>query len=186
MTQPFTPAVTATRAARVAWWSIALSLVVICIGVLLLREALVAAGDIDGSSWLAPLVDRADGATPSTLLSIVGGVVALVGLWLVVLALGRRVRTRLALSASPSMTIGIADAARLARSAAEDVDLVLTARASATRRRVKVTVTAYEGDEIIPAVEAAVTARLEPLAHPLAVKVVNHRVATLDDKVENR
>lgn len=186
MTQPFAPAVTATRAARVAWWSIALAIVVVCLGVLLLREALVAAGTIDGSSWLAPLIDRADGLQPSTVLSIVGGVVALLGLWLVVLALGRRVRTRLALSVSPGMTIGIADAARLARSAAEDVDLVLAAKASATRRRVTVTVSTYEGDEVVPSVQAAVTARLAPLAQPLAVKVVNHRVATLDDKVEAR
>jgi hypothetical protein len=186
MTQPFTPAVTATRAARVAWWSIALALLVICLGVLLVREALVAAGKVHGSAWLAPLIDRLDGLGPSTLLSIVGGVVALLGLWLIVLGLGRRVQTRLALSSSPSMTIGIADAARLAKSAAEDVDVVLSAKASATRRRVKVSVSTYEGDEVIPAIQAAVTARLEPLAQPLAVKVVNHHVATLDDEVENR
>ena len=109
---------------------------------------------------------------PSALVAVVGVVVALLGLWLVVVALGRRVRTRLDVTSSTGTTIGIGDAARLAASAADEVDRVLSARASATRRSVTVTVTTLEGDDVTDAVRAAVTERLAPLVQPLSVKVV--------------
>ena len=111
--------------------------------------------------------------------SVVGVVVALLGLWLVVVALGRRVRTRLDVTSSTGTTIGLDDAARLAASAADEVDRVLSARASASRRSVTVTVTTLEGDDVTDAVRAAVTERLAPLAQPLSVKVVSRVTAGL-------
>lgn len=175
----FAPAAPATRAGRVAWWSIALAVLLVALGVLVLREALVAAGTVDGEPWLAPVVDGTDGVEPSTLVSVVGVVLALLGLWLVVVALGRRVRTRLAVTSSAGTTTGIGDAARLAASAADDVDRVLSAKASATRRSVTVTVTTLEGDDVSDAVRAAVTDRLSPLVQPLAVRVVSRVTAGL-------
>lgn len=175
----FAPAAAATRAGRVAWWSIALAVLVVALGVLVLREALVAAGTVQGEPWLAPAVDSADGITPSPLVVVVGVVLAVLGLWLVGVALGRRVRTRLDVTSSTGTTIGIADAARLAASAADEVDRVLSARASATRRSVTVTVTTLEGDDVTEAVRAAVTERLAPLAQPLPVKVVGRTTAGL-------
>lgn len=175
----FAPAAAATRAGRVAWWSIALAVLVVALGVLVLREALVAAGTVQGEPWLAPAVDGADGITPSPLVVVAGVVLAVLGLWLVVVALGRRVRTRLDVTSSTGTTIGIADAARLAASAADEVDRVLSARASATRRSVTVTVTTLEGDDVTEAVRAAVTERLAPLAQPLPVKVVGRTTAGL-------
>ena len=106
-------------------------------------------------------------------------VVALLGVWLVVVALGRRVRTRLAVTSSTGTTIGIGDAARLAASAADEVDRVLSARAAATRRTVTVTVTTLEGDDVTDAVRAAVTERLAPLVQPLSIKVVGRVTAGL-------
>ena len=106
-------------------------------------------------------------------------VVALLGLWLVVVALGRRVRTRLAVTSSTGTTIGVNDAARLAASAADDVDRVLSARASATRKNVTVTVTTLEGDDVTEAVRSAVTERLSPLEQPLSVRVVSRVTAGL-------
>jgi hypothetical protein len=177
--QGFAPAAAATRAGRVAWWSIALAVVVVALGVLVVRDALVAADVVSGDPWLAPAVDQADGVGPSPLVAVVGVVVALLGVWLVVIALGRRVRTRLPVASSAGTTIGIGDAARLAASAADDVDAVLSARASASRRSVTVTVTALEGDDVTDAVRAAVTERLSPLAQPLSVRVVSRVAAGL-------
>lgn len=175
----FAPATAATRAGRVAWWSIALSVLLVVLGVLVLRDALVAAGAVDGEPWIAPLVDRLDEVAPSAVVTAVGVVLALLGLWLVVLALGRRVRTRLAVTSSAGTTVGIADAARLAASAADDVDRVMSARASATRRSVTVTVTTLEGDDVTDAVRAAVADRLSPLVQPLSVRVVSRQSAGL-------
>lgn len=167
----FQPAATATRAGRVGWWGVALALLLVLLGLVVVREALVAAGRVDGEPWLAPLVDRADGLEPSAVVAIVGAVLALLGLWLVVIALGRRVRTRVAVTSSAGTTIGLRDVARLAASAADDVDRVLSARASATRRAVTVTVTALEGDDVADTVRAAVAERLTPLVKPLPVRV---------------
>jgi len=175
----FAPAAAATRAGRVAWWSIALAVLLVALGVLVVREALVAAGRVDGEPWIAPFVDNLDGVAPSVLVSVVGVVVALLGLWLVVVALGRRVRTRLDVTSSTGTTLGLNDAARLAASAADDVDRVLSARASASRRAVTVTVTTLDGDDVTGAVRAAVTERLAPLAQPLSVKVVSRVTAGL-------
>lgn len=175
----FAPAATATRAGRVAWWSIALAVLLVALGILVVREALVAAGRVDGEPWLAPAVDGADGIAPSALVTVVGVVVALLGLWLVVVALGRRVRTRLDVTSATGTTLGISDAARLAASAADEVDRVLSARATATRRSVTVTVTTLEGDDVTEAVRAAVAERLAPLAEPLSVKVVGRVTAGL-------
>jgi len=177
--QTFTPAKDATRTARVGWLGVLLAVAVVVLGVLCVREALVADGRIDARPWLAPAVDDLDGVGPSVGLAVLGVVVALVGLWLVGLAFGRRPRTRLAVASAASgpgarsgVTIGVGDAARLARVAAADVDDVLEARASATRRRVTVTVTSHEGVDVRPQVEAAVREQLAPLAEPMAVKVV--------------
>ena len=109
----FAPAPAATRAGRVGWVGVVLALLVVALGVLVVRDALVIGGQIDGATWLVPVVDGADGLEPSTASTAVGVVVALLGLWLVFVALGRRVRTRLPLDV-PGATIGIADLARLA------------------------------------------------------------------------
>jgi hypothetical protein len=173
----FAPAATATRAGRVGWFSIVLAVLVVAVGVLVVRDALVAAGLVSGDPWVAPVVDSANGVGPSVLVTVVGVVLALVGLWLVAVALGRRVRTRLDVGSATGTTIGIADAARLAAAAADDVDRVVSARASATRRSVTVTVTVLEGDDVTDAVRAAVADRLSPLARPLSVRVQS-RVTT--------
>ncbi len=175
----FAPAAPATRAGRVGWWGVALAVVVVALGVLVVREALVAGGWISGEPWLAPAVDALDGVGPSVLVTVVGVLLALLGLWLVVSALAPRVRTRLPVTSSGGTTIGIRDAARLAAAAAEDVDRVLSARASASRRSVTVTVTVLEGDDVTDAVRAAVTDRLAPLVTPMSVRVASRVTAGL-------
>ncbi len=175
----FTPAPAATRAGRVAWWGIVLAVLTVALGVLVLREALVAADALGGTPWLAPAVDSVDGLGPSTALMVAGALVALLGVWLVAVAFGRRVRTRLPVTSSAGTTIGVNDLARLAAAAADDVDAVLSARASATRKSVTVTVTTLEGDDVAEAVRTAVHDRLEPLVHAPAVRVVTRVTAGL-------
>lgn len=174
----FAPAPPATRAARVGWIGVLLSLVLVALGVLLIRDALVIGGQIHGSTWLVPLVDDADGLEPSTASTAAGVLVALLGLWLMVTALGRRRRTRVPLDV-PGATIGIADLARLASSAAGDVPYVLSAHSSARRTSVSVSVTALEGDEVAADVQAAVQERLARLAVPVTVHVSTRRVEGL-------
>ena len=176
----FAPARDATRAARAGWLGIVLAVLVVTLGVLCVRDALVADGRVDGRPWLAPAVDGLDGLGPSVAVAAAGVVVALLGLWFVLQAFGRRTRTRLPVSAAGSgdgrpsgVTIGVVDAARLARVAALDVDDVLDARATANRRTVTVTVTVPPGTQVDEPVRAAVAAQLAPLSAPLAVKVVS-------------
>lgn len=174
----FAPAPPATRAGRVGWVGIVVAALVVALGVLVIRDALVLGGQIDGSTWLVPLVDATDGLEPSLALSAAGVVVALLGLWLVVVALGRRVRTRLPLDV-PGVSIGVADLARLATAAASDVPYVLSAHSSARRKAVYVTVTSLEGDDVEPDVRAVVQQRLARLATPVAVHVSNRHVTGL-------
>ncbi|GEL94831.1 DUF6286 domain-containing protein [Cellulomonas composti] len=172
------PAPPATRAGRVGWVGVVLAALVVALGVLVIRDALVIDGRIDGSTWLVPLVDSTDGVEPSPALTAIGCVVALLGLWLVVVALGRRVRNRLPLDV-PGASIGIADVARLAAAAAESVPYVLSAESSARRTSVKVTVTSLEGDDVADEVRALVEQRLARLATPMTVRVENRHVAGL-------
>ncbi|WP_426593589.1 DUF6286 domain-containing protein [Cellulomonas sp. McL0617] len=174
----FAPAPAATRAGRVGRFGVVLALLVVALGVVVIRDALVVGGQIEGSTWLIPVVDGADGIEPSTASTAVGVVVALIGLWLVLVALGRRVRTRVPLDV-PGATIGVADLARLASSAASDVPYVLSAHSSARRTSVSVSVTALEGDDVDDDVLAAVQQRLARLATPVAVHVSTRHVAGL-------
>ena len=177
----FAPAKEATRTARVGWLGILLAVLAVVLGVLCVREALVAKGTIQAKPWLARAADKFNGLAPSVGLAVLGVVVALIGLWLVVLAFGRRRRTRLALTfpgaetrARSGVTIGVGDAARLARVAAEDVDEVLWAKAKASRRNVTVTVTVPEMIRVEHQVRAAVERQLAPLSEPMAIKVVTN------------
>ncbi|MDC7123124.1 hypothetical protein OMK64_16455 [Cellulomonas fimi] len=174
----FAPARDASRSARAGVLGIVLAVLVVALGVACVREALVADGRIDGTPWLAPTVDRIDGLAPSVAVAAIGAAVALLGLWLVLQAFGRRRRTRLAVStagpgAPSGVTIGVVDAARLARVAALEVDDVLAARAMATRRTVTVTVTVPPGAQVVGQVQAAVARQLSPLSAPPSVKVVS-------------
>ncbi|WP_028045627.1 DUF6286 domain-containing protein [Cellulomonas sp. URHE0023] len=172
----FAPAPEATRAGRVGWVGVVLSILVIALGVVVIRDALVVGGYVDGETWLVPVIDGADGIEPSAATTAGGVVVALLGLWLVLVALGRRVRTRVPLDV-PGTTIGVADVARLASSAASDVPYVLSAQSSARRSSVSVKVTALEGDDVDADVLAAVQQRLAPLAKPVTVHVSTRHVA---------
>lgn len=146
-----------------------LAVLLVALGALLVREALVDGGAVGGSPWLPPAGAALDGTTPGAAAIAVGVVAALVGLWLVVVALRRRTRRTLAVGTSSYLSVR--DVARLAAGAARDVDGVLDASAEATRRRVVVRGRATSREGVEEPVRAAVAHQLSALTTPPAIVV---------------
>lgn len=139
-----------------------LAVLLLALGLLLLRDALVSAGALSGAAWLPAAAEALRGFAPATWLVPVGVALALVALWLIVTALRPRSRKTLPLTSSSGTYLHTRDVARLASGAARDVDGVLDATTSASRSTVKVSVTTTSGD-LKGAVTSAVTEALRPL-----------------------
>ena len=148
-----------------------LAVLLLALGALLLRDALVAAGAFAGSPWLPAAADALEGFAPVTWLIPAGIVVALIGLWLLVTALRPRSRKTLPLTSQTGVFLHTRDVARLASGAAGDVDGVLDASSTATRKKVFVAVHATADAGLRESVTAAVTERLAPLQSPPRVDV---------------
>lgn len=167
---PMRPAKSPTGAGPVGVVGPLLAVLLGGLGVVLLHDALVAAGAMTGS-WLQPATRSLVGVRPAGWMVPAGLVLALLGLWLLLTALRRRTRRTLALDSRTGAFIGTGDLARRASAAAQDVDGVLSASSSATRRTVTVQVTTT-GDASIPgAVRDSVTAGVSTLAAPPRVRV---------------
>lgn len=147
-----------------------LAVLLLALGVLLLRDALVAAGAFGGKQWLSAAVTGLQGFSAVWWLIPAGIVLALIGLWLVVTALRPRSRKTLSLTSQTGVFLHTRDIARLASGAAEDVDGVLHVASTATRRKVTVTVQATDAG-IQSAIANAVSERLAPLQSPPRVSV---------------
>lgn len=151
---------------------IILALQVVAVGVVAAQTALVASGVLSGNPWLTTAVTAVNGLSPAVWMLPVGIVVALLGLWLVITALKPRPRTGVALQATTGVFLRPRDLARLATSAADDVDGVQDARASATRTKVTVHVTTTGSeDTVADAVKNMVAQRLSALNKPVRVTV---------------
>lgn len=156
---------------------VVLALLVITLGVVAAQTALVAAGALTGSPWLTTSVTAVNGLSPAAWMLPGGIVVALVGLWLVITAVKPRPRTGVALQAATGVFLRPRDIARLAAAAADDVDGVQDARASATRTKVTVHVTTTGANDttaqggVADAVKTAVAGRLSALKKPVRVTV---------------
>lgn len=150
---------------------IVLSVVLLALGVVAVRDALLAAGALEGTPWVAGAIDAVDGWTPQVWIAVVGGVLVLLGLWLVVAALRPRPRTSLALRAETGVYLGRRDVDRVAANAASEVDGVLEAHATSSRRKIDVKVSVTGGSSTIERVTAAVEHALEPLEHAPKVRI---------------
>jgi hypothetical protein len=159
-----------TGAGRIGVVGPVLATVLIAIGVVLLHDAISAADDTPGRSWLAAIVEGLDGFTAEWWLVPAGVAVALIGVWLIVTALRPRSRKTLAVTSATGVFLHTRDIARLASAAADDVDGVLSANSVASRRTVTV---AVESDTagVADHVQRAVAQRLAALADPVKVKV---------------
>lgn len=151
-----------TGAGRIGVVGPVFAVLLLAVGLLLLRDAAVTAGALQGSAWLPAAAESLRGFAPATWLVPVGVVLALVALWLVVTAVRPRSRKTLPLTSSSGIYLHTRDVARLASGAARDVDGVLEASTTATRRSVKVAVTTTSEDQRA-VVTAAVTEALRPL-----------------------
>lgn len=162
---------TATPAA--APWAVLLALVVLALGVVGVRDALVAAGAFGGSSWTKNTANAIDGLTAHTWMIPAGIGLAVLGLWWLLAALKPRKRTEISLTGTPGAWMRPGDLARLVQPTVENVEGVVSASTSATRRTVtvKATTTARDPAQVRTAVTEAVGDRLSALRRAPRVKV---------------
>ena len=150
---------------------IVLALLLTALGVLAVREALVGFGVLTGTAWLSPAGRSVSGLTAAAWMVPVGAVLVLVGLWLLVGAVRPRPRTATTVTSETGVFVRPKDVSRLAQTAAEQVDGVLAADVSATRRAVRVRVRGTGAADVSENVRAAVSRRLSALDSPPTVNV---------------
>lgn len=161
-----------TGAAPASTWAVVLGLVVAAVGLLLLRDAAVAAGLLCGSALTTPLVDRISNVRAQAWFVPGGVVVILVGLWLVAAALRRRPRRDLPVGDSSLVWLTPSAVAAIARTSAAGVDGVVEARATAGRRAVRVTArTTTHDPDVTSRITTAVEQSLRGLAPVPRVRV---------------
>ncbi len=148
-----------------------LALLLTALGVVAVREALLASGVLTGTAWLAPAGRSVSGLAAASWMVPVGAVLVLLGLWLLVAALRPRPRTATTVTSETGVFLRPKDVSRLAQTAAEQVDGVLAADVSATRRAVRVRVRGTAAADVSENVRAAVSRRLSALDSPPTVNV---------------
>lgn len=141
------------------------------VGVVGVQAALVAAGVLNGTAWLTWVIQQVDGLAPAGWMLPVGVVLVLLGLWLLLTALRPRPRTAVALTAATGVFLKPRDLSRLAVAAADQVDGVQDAKATASRSKVSMQIVSTGGGNVADEVRAAVTERLEALEKPVKVTV---------------
>ena len=167
---PLPPAGLPTGAGTVGWLGPLLAVLLVGVAVLLGQDAWVRLNG-GSSTWLGSAVSGLDGLTPATWMVAVGVVVALVGLWLVLKAFGRRTRDSLALRGGSGAHLTTGDVARLVTGAAGQVDGVLDARTSATRRTATLSITTTGTPGTDTQARQAAERALSALASPPRVRV---------------
>ncbi len=160
---------------------LAVVVVAIGIGVVGVHDALVhwtRSGSWDlltvhGATWTGAAIHRVANLTPAPWMTFAGAALALVGLWLVVLALKPRRVRGVAITSSTYLWVEQSGVGRLAVAAAAQVPGVRSARGSAGRRKVAVTVEAVSGDsqQLATSVRDAIAARLAPLTRTPKITV---------------
>ena len=134
--QPLAAAKSPVGPGAIAALGLILAVGLLCLGAVGIHDALVPSGLVKGSSWIAATAAGLDGLSPAAWMVPAGLAVLAAGVWAMVTALRPRPRTAIALAARTGVFLRPRDVARLARTAAEDVDGVTSASASASRRTV--------------------------------------------------
>ena len=164
------PPVAAPAASGVA---VVLAVAVIGLGVVALRDVLIAAGAIAGVPWIVSALNYLDGLRVQNWTLVAGVGVAVLGVLLVGSAAKPRRRTHLPLSV-PGTWITARDIARLASSSARSITGVAAASAGGSGRKITLTVTVmagYDAALIKDAAHATVTKALAPMARLPRVRV---------------
>lgn len=169
-----------TGAPPATGWAVLLGLLVTAFGVLLLRDAAVLAGLLQGTAVTSTLVDKLRSGRPQDWYAVAGVLAALVGLWLVVAALRPRPRRDLPVGDRSLVWLTPAAVAAIAESAASGVDGVVRARATASRRSVRVLARTTSTDPAVSAsISEAVERSLGGLAQSPSVRVTTRAMGDL-------
>jgi hypothetical protein len=143
---------------------VALALLTTALGAVGIRDAVTHAGLVGGRPWLDAVIHGLDGLRPQWWGVPIGLFAAIVGLWLLLVAVRPRPRTSLAVQSRTGVVLPRRAVRRLAVRAALDVDGVLSARARVGRRRIDVTaVVTGEPSAVADDVQRAVEERLAVL-----------------------
>ncbi|WP_430785263.1 DUF6286 domain-containing protein [Actinoplanes sp. G11-F43] len=153
-------------------------------GAVTIREALTGFGIIGGAPLLPGIARTADNALTGAWPIPLGAALLLTGLGLIGTALRPRVRRTFTLTGRTGIFVTRRDVARIASDAAAEVDGVLAARSTVSRRRVVTTIHTL-GAEPAPAaaVREAIGARLQRLAEPPAVQVRTRVSRPVDGRI---
>lgn len=168
---PLQPAKTPVGLGAITYVGLLLALGVILLGVVGLQAGAAAAGLMRTRPWLTRAVEGVQGLRPLGWAPLVAVVLLIVGLWLLVIALRPRPKTGVPLDARTGVFLRPKDIASLAQDAADDIDGVTSADASASRGKVRVHVKSTSGTAVADAVQQAVTQRLAPLRNQVRVVV---------------
>lgn len=150
-----------------------LSLLLLALGVVAVRDGLVYAGALDGQPWVEAVSDHLDDQQPADWMLLAAAAALLVGIWLLTVALRPRPRNELQVRATTGVFLSTRSIRRIAIGAADRVDGVDTTSASASRSRITVHVTTWSEtpDQVGSAVTEEVTRRLQGLVKPPSVRV---------------
>jgi len=161
---------------QIAWIGQFFAILLIMVGVIGVREAVLAARWTSGSSWFDSVARRASsGFGQSAWLLSIGIVAVFIGIALVVSALRPRPKRTLALASETGVFLTRRGIQNYVHRCADDVDGVTAVRVDASRRRVVVRVTATDPESVGPAVDAAVSQALLALTIPPAVVIRTRR-----------
>jgi Family of unknown function (DUF6286) len=152
------------------------ALTLIGLGGIAVRDVLLDIGVISGRLYVDETLTYLDNRTSADWMVAAGVVAALVGLWLVTLAVRPRRRKELAVKAQTGVFLTNASVRRIAQAASSDVDGVDTSSVAASRSKVKIDVTTLTADpaEARSRVEEAVQRALSALIRPPTV-IINAR-----------
>ncbi|UZN03610.1 DUF6286 domain-containing protein [Cellulomonas sp. S1-8] len=164
----------------VGWVGVVLAVVVLGVAAVLLHDGLVALGALGGDPWVLTAADAVGRVEPTWQVALVGALLALAGLRLVVVALQRRRRPGIPLTAGGGQYLLGQDVARLASGAASQVDGVLDVKSTWGRRAVTVHATTDGGEEVDGRIHVAVVTRLDALTDAPRVVVRTRRSRTDD------
>ena len=145
-----------------------LAVLLAALGVLLIRDALIAFDVLPGTALLPASLDRLNGWTAEWWMVPAGVAAALLGLWLVETALRPRSRKTVPVTSATGLFLRTRDIARLASDAAEEVDGVVSATSTASRRAVTVAVRSTATAGIVDGVTDAVDRAAEHVGEAAA------------------
>lgn len=151
----------------------AMSVLLIALGAIGVREALVGVGWVGGEPWIADTVAAIDGSAPMPWTPFAGIAAGVVGIVLVVIAVKPQRRRAVRAHAATAVYVDVTDVARIASAAAEAVPGVISARSTASRRTltIRCEVSGAADDELKKAVNDSATTELEALERAPRIRV---------------